>query len=66
MKRPLLILLALMMLTSCNDDAEQRQIENARDQKKKEAVFSKINQAWSFSTSPANPVAASLAVKWAE
>jgi hypothetical protein len=66
MKQPLLILLALMTLASCNDDAERRIIENARDQKKKEAVFSKINQAWNFRTSPANPAAASLAVKWAE
>lgn len=55
-----------LTLFSCNDDAERRSIENAKDLKKKEQVFANIDKAWRFNTQPANPTAASLAVNWPE
>lgn len=60
------MLLVFFTLVSCNDDVERRKIENARDLKKKEVVFAKIDKAWNFNTNPINPVSGTLAVSWTE
>jgi hypothetical protein len=59
------LLFAFLILLSCTDD-KKREIENARDLKKKEAVFSSINSAWNFNTGPANPTSAKLFSSWNE
>ena len=51
------------MLASCNDD-ETRKVENARDLKKKEAVFANIDKTWNFNTQPTNATSQSLSVSW--
>ncbi|HLA56927.1 MAG TPA: hypothetical protein VK623_12555 [Flavobacterium sp.] len=56
----------IFALVSCNNDDEKRNLENARDLKKKEAVFANIQKAWNFNARPVNPTAGSLAVNWAE
>ena len=58
-------LLFAFLLLSCGDD-EQRQVENARDLKKKEAVFSNISRAWNFNTGPTNATSAALFQSWNE
>jgi hypothetical protein len=57
------LLLAICVLTSCNDD-EKRLAEIARDTKKKETVFANINKAWNFNTQPVNAASQSLSVSW--
>jgi hypothetical protein len=58
------LLAAFFILISCSDDTEKRAVENARDVKKKEAVFTTINNAWTFNTQPINPTSQSLTVAW--
>jgi hypothetical protein len=58
-------LLFAFLLLSCSDD-EKRQVENARDLKKKETVFNTISHAWSFNTGPANETSAALFKSWNE
>ena len=55
-----------MTLISCSDDSEKRAIENARDIKKKESVFTNIDKAWKFNTQPINSTTQSLAISWNE
>ncbi len=58
-------LLTLFVATvSCTDDTEKRRIENARDMKKKEAVFNNISHAWNFTTEPVNPASQELVANW--
>lgn len=61
--RLLYLFLAFAFFTSCNDD-EQRKIEIARDQKKKEVIFANIDNAWNFNTRPINPTSQTLAGSW--
>jgi hypothetical protein len=56
----------IFALVSCNNNDEKRNLENARDLKKKELVFANIQKAWNFNARPDNPTAGSLAVSWAE
>ncbi len=65
MKYPLLIICALLLL-SCNNDSEQRMAENARDLKKKEAIFKKISKAWNFNARPINPVSEKMMADWTQ
>ena len=59
------LLLAIILMLSCSDD-KKRDIENARDAKKKEAVFANVNKAWHFNTQPINATTQELAVSWNE
>jgi hypothetical protein len=58
-------LLFAFLILSCSDD-EKRQAENARDLKKKEAVFRNISQAWNFNTGATNETSATLYKSWNE
>ncbi len=60
------LLLLVILLISCSDNAEQREIEKTRDVKKKEVVFTNINNAWKFNTKPVNATTEALAVSWNE
>jgi hypothetical protein len=57
------LLLAICVLTSCDDD-EKRLAEIARDTKKKETIFANIDKAWNFNTQPVNAASQSLSVSW--
>ncbi len=59
-------MLSVITLISCSDDSEKRAIENARDVKKKEVVFTNIDKAWKFNTQPLNGTTEALAVSWNE
>ncbi|RZJ28087.1 MAG: hypothetical protein EOO48_10565 [Flavobacterium sp.] len=61
--RLLYLFFAIALLASCTDD-QQRKIEIARDQKKKESVFATVDKAWSFNTRPTNATSQSLSVSW--
>lgn len=52
------------MSVACQDDAAQREIENQRDAKKKEAVFSAINESWNFNTRPVNQISQTMISQW--
>lgn len=60
------IFLFIIALQSCANDDEKRNLENARDLKKKETVFAVVEKAWNFNTQPVNPTAASMASSWSE
>ncbi len=65
LSRLVCLLFALLIVASCDDD-EKRRAEIERDQKKQEAVFTKINSAWNFNTHPMNPTSQTLSTNWAE
>lgn len=53
-------------LLSCNDEVKQREIEHARDLKKKELVFATLDKSWSFNTQPLNATSQSLMANWTQ
>jgi hypothetical protein len=59
-------LMALLLLFSCQDNKEQRLIENTKDAKKKEIIFTNINKAWNFNANPINPASQGLVAMWPE
>jgi hypothetical protein len=59
-------LMALLLLFSCQDNKEQRLIENTKDAKKKEIIFTNINKAWNFNANPINPASQGLVTMWPE
>lgn len=59
-------LMALLILFSCQDNKEQRLIENAKDAKKKEIIFNNINKGWNFNADPINPASQGLLSMWPE
>lgn len=58
------LLAVLLIFVSCSDDTQKRTIENARDIKKKSAVFNKINNSWGFNSQPINSVSQTLVANW--
>jgi hypothetical protein len=60
------LLMAFLLLFSCQDNKKQRLIENAKDAKKKETIFNNINKGWNFNTNPINPPSQGLVAMWPE
>ena len=60
------LLVALLLFFSCQNNKEQRLIENAKDAKKKESIFNNINKGWNFNASPINPASQGLVAMWPE
>ena len=60
------LLLSVMTFISCSENADKREIEKTRDVKKKEVVFTNINNAWKFNTQPVNATTEALAISWNE
>lgn len=58
--------LALVLLTSCKDDSEKRRLENEKQQKKNELIFSKVSNAWDFYDEPINETSENLVSDWTE
>jgi hypothetical protein len=60
------LLMAFLLLFSCQDNKELRLIENVKDAKKKETIFNNINKGWNFNANPINPAAQGLVTMWPE
>lgn len=61
-----LFLLLTAVLFSCQDQDEKRRAENAKEAKKKEAIFNNINKAWTFIDEPINEISESQLNSWTE
>ena len=60
------LFLLLLLTLSCQENKEQRLIENAKDAKKQEIIFDNINKGWNFNTNPSNLASQGLATMWNE
>lgn len=58
--------LVLVLLISCKDDSEKRRLENEKQQKKNELIFSKVSKAWDFYDEPINETSENLVSDWTE
>lgn len=58
--------LVLVLYTSCKDDSEKRRLENEKQQKKNELIFSKVSKAWDFYDEPINETSENLVSDWTE
>ncbi|WP_294961032.1 hypothetical protein [uncultured Flavobacterium sp.] len=67
MKYPIsLFLLLTTLLFSCQNENEKRLAENAKEAKKKEAIFNNINKGWTFLDEPINEISESQLNSWTE
>ena len=60
------ILFSVLILVSCNDNAERREIENLKDAEKKEVIFKTINKGWNFSNPSVSPTVQATVNTWSE
>ena len=60
------ILFSILILVSCNDNAERREIENLKDAEKKEVIFKTINKGWNFSNPSVSPTVQATINTWSE
>jgi len=61
-----IMLLLLAFVLSCQNEGKTREAEMIKDLKKKELIFNKINDSWSFKTVTLQPKSLSLVSNWAE
>ncbi|MDP5198580.1 hypothetical protein [Flavobacterium sp. DG2-3] len=61
-----LFLLLTTVLFSCQNENEKRLAENAKEAKKKEAIFNNINKGWTFLDEPINEISESQLNSWTE
>ncbi len=54
------------LLFSCQNENEKRLAENAKEAKKKEAIFNNINKGWTFLDEPINEISESQLNSWTE
>ncbi len=59
------LILICCILFSCQDE-KQREVEIARDLKKREVVFESVSKNWSFQTQPINPSSQNALSTWKE
>lgn len=59
-------LFLFIILYSCKDDNQKRILENEKDAKKKEVIFSNINKGWVFYDTPINTTTEESVVTWNE
>lgn len=55
-----------IILIGCKNNDQQQLAEKTRDIKKREVIFSTINNGWNFNTTPINPTSAQLSTTWSE
>ena len=60
------VVLFSFLLFSCQNDNEERIIEQKKEAKKREVIFNNINNAWGFSVPTMEPGAQALANSWVE
>ncbi|MBB4800664.1 hypothetical protein HNP37_000703 [Flavobacterium nitrogenifigens] len=61
-----LFLLLTAVLFSCQNQDKKRRAENAKEAKKKEAIFNNINKGWTFIDEPINEISESQINSWTE
>ncbi len=66
MKIRLLFLCITLFLFSCEEDNEKRLMQQQKEIAKKEEIFQKINNAWSFRSMKLEPSSQDLVKDWAE
>lgn len=65
MKLKFIYLLSLFfVLNSCKNENEKRLVENKKDAKKKELIFSRINKGWNFNAIPLNETSEAYTTTW--
>ena len=55
-----------LILFSCKNETEKRLVENEKEVKKKESIFSNINKGWIFNANPINATSQANATSWSE
>ena len=60
------LLLAVVLAVSCKDDSDARLQDIARNDKRNEQIFSKIDKAWDFDAPAASPKVQNIIANWAE
>jgi len=60
------LLVFASLMVSCQDDNQERIIEQQKEAKKKEVIFNTINAAWQFNIPVMEPGAQAVASGWAE
>ena len=56
----------LFLMLSCQENKEQRLVENAKNAKKQEIIFDNINKGWNFNAKPINTTSQGLVGMWNE
>lgn len=56
----------LFVISSCNNEAENREITNKREAQKREIIFENISKAWHFSIPQLNPETKAFSNNWEE
>ena len=57
---------SLLLLTSCQDNKDQRLVENTKDAKKQALIFATIDKGWNFNTTPTNATSQQLRNSWSD
>lgn len=60
------LLLAVVLAVSCKDDSDARLQDIARNDKRNEQIFSKIDKAWDFDAPATSPNVQNIIANWAE
>lgn len=60
------LLLAVVLAGSCKDDSDARLQDIARNDKRNEQIFSKIDKAWNFDAPATSPNVQNIIANWAE
>ena len=60
------LLLVFVFLSSCQEDPKARLLEQEKETKKREAIFTSINNGWNFNSQPLNGTSRELTTYWAE
>lgn len=64
--KSLSLLLLTLLFFSCQNDNQERILEQQKEDKKRDVIFNNINKAWNFNVSPMEPGAQAIANNWAE
>ena len=61
-----LLFFLVIVLFSCKNETQNRQIENQKNLKKKEIIFENINKGWVFNANPLNATSQASTLSWNE
>jgi hypothetical protein len=60
------LFILVFVLFSCKNEKQKQLVENVKDIKKKEIIFSNIEKAWVFNATPINPTSQANTLSWNE
>ena len=60
------LLLLMLFFSSCQEDPKVRALEQEKENQKREAIFTNINNGWNFNSQPLNETSRELRSNWAE